>query len=150
MTKTRTVAPLHIHRPFKTQFRNQVAENIFKEKPSQRSIRLFLHIHNRPRSPHCRAQHSTIQVGHSAGLKSLPATLRAEQGGLSFPGYVPGGPGLCYLGTQSQKAVARSGCHRRWSAISVAGREDPSAKRGLVCSQWPQWLSFCIYSKEAS
>lgn len=123
--------------PFKTQFRNQDIENIFKEKPSEHtenSIRLLLHIHKHPRSSHYQPKHNTIQVGHSAVLKSLPATLRAKHRGLYIPSYVPLGLRLCNLGIQSQKTVSQSGCHRQEPAISVAGGEDLSAKRGLVSS----------------
>lgn len=47
-----------------------------------------MRIQKHPASPRYQPQRNTIQVGHSAALKSLPASLRARRRGLSIPSYV--------------------------------------------------------------
>ncbi len=84
--------------PFKTQFRNQDVENIFKEKPlehTQHCSRLLLHIHKHPASPHYKPQHNTIQVGHCC-VKKPPCNSESRTRGPSIPGYVLGARALLF------------------------------------------------------
>ena len=129
--KTRNGAPKHIHGPFRDPIQKSGRRKYLqRKKPSERTqhcSRLLLYIHKHPASPHYQPRNNTIQVGHSAVLKSLPAMLRAARGGPLRPRLRSRGLRPCCC----QKTEARSGsCRQGYLHRCERGELFSRAERG--------------------